>query len=765
MPTWGLKYQTQYTTQSDANNAEKTHTLQFLYKEYLGTPISVTGADVTAIQKCTVDEACPQIKGSSLEIRLVNPGNIPIVSFYSEDDDGIQIKLLDENNNVLFIGFLVQDFGYELLVNFQHPITLLANDSLGLLKGVILSDAYLKIPFDVNVRTNGPLDQILISSNSTAFNPIHGQIVEVLGVEYTILLVSQVPITIGGHLYNYTLFLTTSVASAIPATDTTIFLTGHLDLFKRNSLLAIIGACLYSTDLPLITNIYCGILETNNNPTKSAFEQILIDSQAFIQGEVFDDCYKVLEKILYAYRCTLFQANGQWNIVHWAELKMFPNGQIPGYQYDEHLIFLGGVTLNNNFNIGPTPQLTRPIFGLTEGMFRPYKFVRKQFDYVTPKYVILNYDLQKLGTLVSEYDQGGIHYSVYEFPDNTWTHLYGDTAHIVVQTNIISGAEITRYVYQNKINNGNTGYTAFANVQFNDIEVNQGDRFTFSINTKCASSIGGSFSVLYRFGFFLQTSTGQYYNLVDQVGPGSNELRWNELNVTPIQSVGNAQTVLAAQAQDYSYYAIQDQDYRGQVPPFPKDGILKIRIYGTTDTNGAQPNVDAIWKDVAIGIVYYVAESIRIIGQVHKDTQEPNKKANSDTTLYLDDSPKNAIKGTLCLTTTTGLIQKRTERWKYPSGTVDYRLGELNAIEELQWRSVTRSKLEGNFVGNIQNGNYMSLLCPCITTFNPTKVYVPGLLTMDYKRNQFYCTLWEITDSETPDVADTYTFTYIYDTK
>lgn len=57
------------------------------------------------------------------------------------------------------------------------------------------------------------------------------------------------------------------------------------------------------------------------------------------------------------------------------------------------------------------------------------------------------------------------------------------------------------------------------------------------------------------------------------------------------------------------------------------------------------------------------------------------------------------------------------------------------------------------------------MLCPVITTFDPTKVYVWGPMTIDYKNNQCSGTLYEVYDSAEPELDADYTFTYLYDNK
>jgi hypothetical protein len=169
------------------------------------------------------------------------------------------------------------------------------------------------------------------------------------------------------------------------------------------------------------------------------------------------------------------------------------------------------------------------------------------------------------------------------------------------------------------------GYENFLNVQFNDIEVQEGDEFDFECSIKTASSTGGD-GVYYRFGFFLQTTTGQYYNLVNQYGPGFDMFKWNLFNLTPIQSIGNPLLVLAEDAESYTAYKLSDTGAQKRVPRFPASGLLRIRMYGTNDTNVSQPNVDCIWNNIRFTLYALINESTQIIGQTHTNTQNQNPK-------------------------------------------------------------------------------------------------------------------------------------------
>lgn len=734
---YGLKYQTQFDSVSDDNNPVRRYTLQFLFKDYTGGPVSIDGGGVSVIQKRTEDDPKAPVQGQSLDIRLVNDGNIPITAFQSDDDDGVQVIFKDDTGATRFIGFLVQDDFYEPKVDFSHEIVLSANDSLGLLKGVILSDARIKRRFSATVRTNGPLDEILLSVDDTSFYVNAGDTLEVLSVTYTVVSSEPGPGQIGPYNYNYLVTVTPSAAGVIPETPTYIYLTGRLNLINRNSLLAIIGSCLTSTNLALMLNIYYNLHEYTQPTTESCFEQNSIDTQLFISGETYENCYDVLTKIMKTFNCSIFQANGEWNIVHWDSARQYALNAIPGYVYDESFTLIGTTVFNNNFAIGPDPQLTQPITQLTEGALRGYKFTRKTFNYTQPKYLLKNYDLQTLGALRSTYMSGGLQISEYEAPN--WTRYFGATASdrfIRVAYDPALLREVDRYLVIRGANSDNT-----RSVGSDTIEISQGDKINFSASMRTNFSAGGPATIIFAVEMYDGTNT----RFVDEVPAGNGA--W-------ISTVGFNYTISGGDNFNISHSV----EIQSSQTPF--SGLLTIWLPQSIVGSGNETH----FKDIRLEVTQFIADSTKIIGHIHKQERPTGPKLFSDLVLQMDDSPRNTIVGTLFNPEVVNLLQVRTLYWLFPTDGNGWRLGELTTLEELRWRQKTRSKLEGGFSGNWQNGIPISLLTMVQTDFAPTKNYIFGLLNIDYKNNSFSGTLWELFDNNDPVFEPAYTFTYIYST-
>ena len=741
---YGLKYQNEFNSRSDETGLQHTYFLQFWFKDYTGQAISIFGGETSVIQRCTVDDPMAPIKGQSLDITLVNEGNnLPITAFQSEDDDGVQVRLL-EGTNLKFIGYLVQDDFYELQVDFAHTITISANDGLGLLKGVILSDAAVRRAFNMSFRTNGVDTVVYMWTEDAAFYPQVGNTIEILGISYVIVTAINETTFIGPAEYNWTITLNTSTGG-IPQTLDIIYLTGEINLLLKNSLLSIIASCLVQTDLALVTNIFLNHCEYRQNPLVSTFEQTLINSQIFISGETYDNCYSVLEKILTAFKCTLFQANGQWNIVHWPEFRRWASNAVPGFVYDETWSAIGTTMFSNTFNIGPGNPTTWQS-GLQNGALRGWKFSQKVFNFRQPKYLLYNYDLKILGPLIRTYISGPNTINEYEA-----TGFLGGEGPVLAERFIrvtldtASLAEISRKL----VVRGPNSNSATA-VQCQPFEVTKGDKIKFSFTMQTNVSQPGVVGIV--FAVILQDGISTKY--VDELPVGNGA--W-------INSLGFS----------YNFPGGDNTNLQHNIEiassQVPFSGLVYCYLASATQAP-FNTSRETWYTDIRLEYQPYIADSTKITGQIHKQLQNINKKLNNDVEVFLDDTPRNSIEGTLFLTTKTPAtaygLQDRTFVWRYPNPpSGDRRLGELNTWEELQYKRVTRSKMEGSFVGNYQAGIPVSLLTMAIMSQYPNKNYTFGLLTIDYKKNQFSGTLFEIYDVTDADLVADYTLTYKYATQ
>jgi hypothetical protein len=732
------------------------------------TPLSFTQ---TGAKSYSIDFAVGADQPTSVADASTITGlnNVPISTFYSINDDEFKGRFY-WGSQLLFEGFLVQDDCSELMADYAHEITLSFNDNLGLLKDVTLDENLPEFGGWVGtvfLDFIAPTPDNFIYIFNSGYTPqvgvpftMSGHIDPAVNTTFTPLAVTDY--YNGNYIVQVTdLLFLDSVSWATVIEDA----GGNIDLYQRNSLLNLIRICLYNTGLELDTYIYANVFETSHTEDRSFLEQTFIETKTFIAGGTFMSCYDVLTYILGRFDLTLFQSKGAWHIFNTDEVRYYPTTHaIPYYKYDSDFAFVETGVFEDNFSTGDAT--CKPENGLFKSIFRPFKFAKETFNYKQPEFLINNSNLATLGTFDSTSSDAEYRYDVYEFPtDSKWIHFFPgdpkvDISQIVVKYNLLTGDEVERYVLQPKTDlSGGVGNEYFASVQFNDVPVSQGDRMDFEIKIKSASSTGGD-AVLWRFGYILLSDEGSYFTLTS----GGT---WNENFFPPNdEAPGFSHTVLAAEAEEYFEYTLSQEVVA--IPAFPIDGVLRIRVYGSNTTNASQPDVNAIWKDINLTITQDINDSMEVIGQVHTSAQTPTIKNTSDVEILFDDSPRNSIAGTLYRTQISGVVLNRTSQWyRLTNPSEELRLGNITTFEHLFWRRLPRTRLEGNYIGLIQDGVHVSMLS--ILTFSqlPGLNFGFGMLEIDYKNQSFNGTQWELcTDTEEDaDLTSTYTFNYIYDSE
>jgi len=755
-----MAYAVKYISEFDSTIPAITgYKVEILVKGYVGGITRLMAGGTPVLIKCSEDTPNAPIKGFSATFTYLNQNNAyPISSFYSTSDVEIKMRV-SYGTQVIFEGFLVQDDFSEILWDANHEVTLSANDNLGLLKDVLFNTAALalSIAIDTKISIKTFLSICLQTTNL------------------------QLQTNVCEEVYTFPQPFTEVASMSAVAAENKFYTTMQASHFKIGQVITISGSVANNGTYTILNldNTYFAnftvagpvVNESNTQNVTFAWSasyywmDTMIDPNSFYKDDAtYESCYDVLCRILDRFRATLFQANGQWNITGWDEMRYYASYAIPSRVYDYQFVPISSATLPQPINIG-YGGTTYPEYGVSTRPFRPYKYTKETFNYKMNNDILCSADLQKPGALLRQYTSGIYTYYEYEIP-GCWTHIYSDVAYIRVIKITASNSETDRYVYQPKINNGlPMGYQRFNAVEFKHVEVSQYDRFDFGISMKASSSTGDN--IKFRWGFFLQTTTGQYYNLVNQYGTGSNELHWVLLNVTPIQSIGFASTVLAANATDYYSFSLANEDFRGTVPEFPADGLLKIRIYGTSDTDVAQPNRDAIWKDITFNMHYYTNQTANIIGQTHQSTQATDTKNKNEKEIYIDSVTSNSIQGCIFKPQTSGLLQVRTNAWCRGHITEARNLGEITTFEHLFWKRITRRIIDGNFRNLLQLGTHISMAAPVQYVDFPDLIFVWGLLTLDLKRSTATGTLYEMPNISEIDIYLTsiYEFKYLYDTK
>lgn len=752
---YGLKYICTFDPIGPASDIP-VYSLRIYQKDYSGDAVNVIGGTTVALQSWQTDDPKAPIKGCSLTFSIINEGSLPLDLFLSTEDDEFKVRLF-YFENIKFEGFLVQDDFSEILVDFRHEINLSANDNLGLLKDVTLDSA--PINYNPVYNTSDTFSTVapntLVVSSTLASEIQPGDLLQIQNLvsntTYHVVDTTDSP--------NITVAETVATSPSPITADITILRPYLLD---KITLLTLIKTCLKATNLSLITNIFCNFTETTINSNQSFLGQILIDPQTFLKDATnYQDCYTVLTSILQRFNCTLFQSNGVWNIVHWDELR-YSGYAIPGFSYDSDFNLIGELKLNgesiifggfNKFQTGPNED-TVPENGLLRKVARPYQFDKETFNYKQPAQLLRNYNLQQVGALLRTYTTGsGDNLQIIKEYSAPWWYnqiFYSEPTAIFFIRVIFDAInnELERYLVV-----VNEAGTVAGSAMSYKIEATAGDGFKFSFQTRTSNSQTG--------GVALQT----HIILYDGVHPFNSYVGGEQTGVPTLGDWGgNTSNGWALHLDDSEnsnvWHNVEVDALENRIP---YDGLL----YFYLDNNTSGANTENHYKDINLEYIISINQSTKIIGQSHTSSQTGVIKQNEDIEIFVDDSPRNSIAGTLFTNEMNGVLQQRTSRWRLNNGLDSRRLGDLVTFETLFWRRKARTILDGTFYGVVSantGGNHISMLGVFNCTIFPGLTFIPGTMEIDYKNNKFTGTLWEICyDGEADtDLSAKYIFNYLY---
>lgn len=759
MANYGLKYQCTFDPPSGGSAFFKPrYRLEILQKEYSGGAVNILGAYGPVNHSWITDEPKAPIKGSSLAMNFINKGNIPLRNFYSANDDEYKVRfywlevglLVHTVDRLLFEGFLVQADHSELMVDYSHVITLAANDNLGLLKNIALDKAPASFQIlwssfeNYEITYSGP-EAILLTSIPFGQGLNVGQKISIdNGPLWTIKYLVQ-----GGNVMNVGLVETPTTVSQ---TTGNIQVWGNT-LIGKVTINSILRTCLSATGLQLDTYIYNNLLEENQVNTDSCFAQTLIDVESFMKGETeFKDCYTILQEILTTFKCTLFQAEGRWQIVRWDELRYYSNN-IPGFRYDKDFNLLGTTALPDALifdkSDAVSPPDTYPVHGLTSRILSPYSFVKETFNYKQVSNLLKNWNLRKVGPLIRSLvtGTGTNKKTINEYGLIDWFYNQpwapGDPIPELFIRVVLDhlNNELERYL----VVKGPTGNNFVQNLLSSRIEATKGDNlnvsFAFRLNRQHGPNRVATFMVR-LWNSQMEYFAGNTLQAIDegwsQSSPGwqvpySDSLVWNNVDVTPSKG-------------------------------FPISGFVTLQLgqYEFDNVGSSETH----YKDFRVTYTPYINDSTKIIGQTHLNNQVGEIRFNDDSEIYVDDSPRNSINGTLFLDSTTDGVQDRTTKWQTANGLK--RLGEQITFEELFHRRTARTILDGSFIGllHANKHSHVSLLNTFRWPYLAGVNFVFGKLTINYSQDQMnnisFYEMYKDGEVDT-DLTNTYKFDYIFD--
>lgn len=529
----------------------------------------------------------------------------------------------------------------------------------------------------------------------------------------------------------------------------------------RNWTLAELLSYIFAFIPDLGIDAYLNIFE-NSTQDRNDIDYLTFLPQTAINTKYYQDSdgtsfplYDILNNILTDFRSGLFQENGVWNIVRWGDLRIFPNGSIPGTRYTGFIGSYAAIEYPQEINIGRG----LPIYPINENQiskpFRPFQYSKESFNYEQLEFITQN-TLQIPDDAIpfSTFTIGDSRYDDYDLATYflEWTQRNSDNSYLEIVTDTISNTETERYIVTP------AGPTDDANrgIQFNAIPVTAGDSINFSLQFRTDNPGPDAWNFYIRFALVLPNDT---VRVLQGSGTWSTAFDCIDFDTGSYLFVAGDTTTT-----DYQQWNLAD--VATIQAPVPNDGILVIQVNGT-NTPLALEHPTTKWNEIQITIDPRV--NGLATGHIHKNSQVPEIRNNEQFEVTHDDTLRNSIKGTLFTNAVTdfcsetgigGVYFTRTLSWHRQDVTEERKLGDLNTFIDLFNQRIVRQIVEGDFFGFTE----LSMLSIINFTFAPNKKFIFGIATFNFMSCIWNGTLYELFDAEEEDgdLDNTYVFNYIY---
>lgn len=727
-------------------------------KNYRGLAKNAICGANPAVLRYLADEAIG-IKGSELVLSLLNFNNeLPLTYFYSEEDDTYKItftvtyKIPDPDNpftlisqtKTWFEGYLVQEDSNEILSDIGHEVQLSFTDNLGSLRSIDFLTASKYSPTSAaNLRTSFANMSLVAEtatasayvgfySNTTFGSPQVGDFIvlndsPVGDVSYKIIKIETV--------LGVKRFYISEKVNGFPLTSNVkfSFITGS-DVYTRIKLADCLRICLQATNLNLNVK-YAGNIIAYQEATSytDIFNNVYIDGRTFMSDQNnWQSCYDVLNKICSRFNIGIFQQDGIWYMVRFQELRYYANN-ITGRTYNGYFASqsTGQITSGNAF--GNETDIEQ---GITQTLIRPYNYYAENLKYKNPDNLLYNADLQILGAKLNQYTAviDGVNHTVkeYEAPGfNVFAARVGQyTGFIRIWTNDITGNEYDRvFVVQEIGSQPDRVDTLYAD----KIEMNDGDSVKISFSYRTQNSYSPN-NVKFGFSNAIDTVLNNTYFI-------SNIQSTSEKNIfIPYTLIGTI---------PYDYYTdglnganlnewrdIEINSYSTRKGAF---------YFGFAFADGISANGETWYKNLRVEVIASTGGQTTIDGHEHKTLVNKITKNNKDLEIYLDDTTKNSVAGTLFFNSFDSLVQNQTLKWADGQSVGLIKLGEITTREQMAWKVVPRTKLEGKILG-IFRANYLYYAMYNGINFqvNNGTYYIFGKAEFNFREDTIDFTMYEI---------------------
>jgi hypothetical protein len=735
----------------DAFDAPAQYSIEIAKKDYVGDAFELTLSAIPVTQEWQEEGPKVAIKGCNLTIRMISKRlngiefSFSLADFYSEEDDTFLVYLYDNTNGVkLFKGFIVQDDCKEIQVDYAHEIVISATDNLGLLKDRRFDEAAYITGTDTSISENITFiapRTLFIGNPSAAVTFAVGTQIEVSTIG--VFTVSNILFT------PFVGWFITVVEDVIDIADAPYVITWRIPTTITGflPLREIFRICLDSLGIGIGARVYSQLYPIGGS-TGRWFDDTYIVGDSFYNNQEWLTCYEILERILSRFRASLFQSNGSWTIVRWGELWRYTTVEgatIPSNVYNLSWDYVGTGQSTQNFHFGDGTDCET---GVLKSINRPWNFVQETFNYNTYE-LIENINLQQLGPLRISYTSGTETFYEYDLPywvnfDFTPPPITNPNRFIRVVKDV-NNNEIERYIV---LENPVEPYF-YAALQSNDIFLSAGDTIEYSLDFKPKN---WSFFYTDPFYIMIQLFDGTTRYFLNNNGEWQTTLNYLDF---PKFTYDDPLINLTF----WNNWVIKSR-------ALPIDGKLNVFLFTPNFTFNSWNEMH--FKNLAFKVTFLIDGTI--VGHTNTDRQVPNRviKNNESVEIFVDDTPRSSISGTLFIDTFTNFNRNRTTKWNYIDASLEYSLGQLVTIEQLFQRWYPKDIYNGTttYIKN-NDGWIMNPMSVFLDGQVPElKRYVTGSLSVDYKNSACDFTIYELDNSDRTmaefNTSNLYEFNYLY---
>jgi hypothetical protein len=466
---------------------------------------------------------------------------------------------------------------------------------------------------------------------------------------------------------------------------------------------------LLNCNLKLVTHVnvfHIAMDDRNISPEKDPWQQTQMEARSFLKDAItFEDQYSVLEKILTAWGCVLFQWYGAWHVVDlWDYIRGMTS--FTSYSYNladpvnANVRVVDGGTINKVYEAKIAPAnstaFSGPVYPAHEDQLLGLKFaarsVQLTYNYTPWPELPLNNKFER-GTVFVPYS--GVGHTAY-IPDD-WEHGKEDIAtglpFPLAATSKIAyslrtydsfGIETKREL----IIETPSGYGVSQEDWFRSegIPVTVNDKISISFNWKTSPNWPDINTPIPARVYVVNNAGTTYYGLEEKPSVDSHgKWKLNDFAGIYAENPGG----------DWTEYL----DFGSESQPIPVTGTLFVVLIGQRSSN---TSLLQYFSDFTFTYMPFVAGGyVQVRGDYNLVGQNKELKQKTEVEIFVSDSSHGVLKGAIYrFSNVDGWILSEPQ-WYRLGITETRRFGEIQALKRF-WHSYrAMQKIEGTFSGLI----------------------------------------------------------------